>query len=254
MNDPLVDLSDRRIVIVGAAGGLGMGCVRSVRDLGAEVVGVDLSIDPGRAELPGIKWLEADTTDEDAVAASLERAAELMGGLDGLVSASGIISNVAIENLSADEWRRVLDVNLTGAFLQVREAATRMSGKGSMVLFSSVAGRGGRAMAAHYAASKAGVISLTRSAAARYAPDIRVNAVCPGQFMTPMWDRIMRDRDTQEGPGAGKRWRDAVHESIPLKRAGEISELATVVSFLLSSAAGYITGQAINVDGGLEMD
>jgi NAD(P)-dependent dehydrogenase (short-subunit alcohol dehydrogenase family) len=131
--------------------------------------------------------------------------------------------------------------------------STTTSG-GSIVTLASVAARSGRPDAAHYAASKSALLSLTKSAAMAYAPTVRVNAVCPGIFLTPMWEAILADREAEFGAGAGQAYLDEVLSRVPLKRVGVAVELANVVVFLLSDLSAYITGQAVNVDGGLEMD
>ena len=117
-----------------------------------------------------------------------------------------------------------------------------------------MAGRSGRANAPAYAASKAGLLSLTKSAALAYGPSVRVNAVCPGIVMTEMWRGIIRDRDHEFGPGAGQQYLDELSARMPLARPGEPQEIAQAVAFLASDLSTYITGQAVNVDGGLEMD
>ena len=170
--------------------------------------------------------------------------------------AAGVFDTEPFATLTEAAWRRIIDVDLTGSFLITQAAGNALvqSGGGSIVLFSSVAGRSGRPLAAHYAAAKAGVLSLTKSASAALAPTVRVNAVCPGLFRTPMWDQIIAERDELEGPGAGQNWLDEVTSASLLGRAGEFSELAKAITFLLSDEASFVTGQAINVDGGLEFN
>lgn len=125
---------------------------------------------------------------------------------------------------------------------------------GSVVTLASVAARSGRPDAAHYAASKSALLSLNKSAAMAYAPQVRFNTVCPGIFLTPMWETILADRETEFGPGAGQAYLEQVLSKVPLSRVGAMFELSNVVAFLLSDLASYVTGQAVNVDGGLEMD
>jgi NAD(P)-dependent dehydrogenase (short-subunit alcohol dehydrogenase family) len=142
-------------------------------------------------------------------------------------------------------------VNQRGAFFLVRATAGAITGGGSIVLLSSIAGRKGRPIAAHYAASKAAIISLTQSAAMAYGPAVRCNAICPGVIATAMMRQIGEERHELFGSAVDEPY-PGIEETLALKRIGEPDDVAKVAEFLLGPLAEYVTGQAINVDGGLE--
>jgi NAD(P)-dependent dehydrogenase (short-subunit alcohol dehydrogenase family) len=197
------------------------------------------------------RTVELDVRDEHAVGACFADAAAL-GSVTAVVCCAGIIRNEAFDEVDPDSWRDVLEVDLTGTFLCV-QAAARYMARGSIVTLSSVAGRSGRSLTASYAAAKAGVISLTQSAALALAPTIRVNSLCPGVINTGMWDQIDRERAALVTVAAGSVREDLVAR-VPLARAGSPDEVAAAARFLLSEDSRYITGQSLNVCGGMAMN
>lgn len=255
-----VDLSDRVVIVTGAAGGLGSACARLFSDAGATIVLVDLdgaALEAVEKTVVGQTWIRpANLGLRDECRDLVNDVMERFGRIDSLIACAGVMQTRPLLELSEADWRRVIDINLTGTFFLVQAAAEQMlaGGGGSIVLFASVAARSGRPFGAHYAASKSALLSLTKSAALALAPTVRVNAVCPGIVLTSMWDGIMTDHDKLFGVGAGDAYRERVESSAPLGRSADPTEIANATLFLASDLASYVTGQALNVDGGLEMD
>ena len=184
-------------------------------------------------------------------------AAGRLGPVSVLVASAGIVRSTPLVDIPLAEWNLVLAVNLTGTLLAFQTVARGLLERGEpgcLIAISSVSGRGGRPMEAHYAASKAGVISLVRSASLALAPHgIRVNAICPGVVDTEM-TRALHDARARETGIPAEVSRAAIVERIPLRRMASADEVAGVAGWLVSDGAGYITGQSINVDGGFERD
>ncbi len=233
---------DRRpALIAGGAGGIGRALASALAERGARVGVLDLA----DADVDGAEVvLRCDLTDADEVAAAVARATERLGGLSLVVCASGVVSEARLEELSLEEWRRIVDASLTATFLVLRAAVPRLraAGGGSVCAFSSGWARRPYPLGAHYAAAKAGVEALVRSAAAELGDDrIRVNAVAPGPIRTPMLHDLP---DFDEAARA---------ELIPLRRIGEPCDVVGPVLFLLSDESRYLTGQVLEVSGGLVM-
>ena len=188
--------------------------------------------------------LELDVSREESVVAGVAEAAKLFGSLDVVVNNAGVTRDGLLARMTAEQWDTVLDINLRGAFLVTREAAKLMirARSGAIVNIASVVGLMGNAGQANYSASKGGLIALTKTTARELGGrGIRVNAVAPGFINSKM---------TEVLPDAVKQQMLAI---IPLKKFGEVSDIAKTVAFLASDNASYVTGQVISVNGGMLM-
>jgi NAD(P)-dependent dehydrogenase (short-subunit alcohol dehydrogenase family) len=242
-------MAGRRGIITGGASGIGLACARRLLAEGAQVAVLDARADAlSGAAGAGAATVACDVRDPDAVAQAVSRAAGLLDGpADVLVNAAGVYRIAPLLGLTPGEWDDVLAVNLRGTFLAGRTVAAALiaAGRpGAIVNVSSTAGLVADAAepSAHYNASKAAVLALTRQMAAEWAPHrIRANAVCPGVIDTPML-RLMDD------PAAGAAY---LQTGVPQRRLGSADEVAAVIVFLASDDASYLTGAAVPVDGGL---
>lgn len=197
-----------------------------------------------------------DVTDNKAVKTLYEQTLDTFGSIDVSVQNAGIITIAKVEDLTEQEWDATMEVNTKGVFLCCQTAISHMrkGGGGRLINTASGQARDGFIYTPHYAASKFGVMGLTQSLAKEVALDgITVNAICPGIIETDMWDYNDRVWGQMLGDyGPGELMQDWV-QNIPMKRAGSGSDVAGLVAFLASDDATYITGQTINVDGGLIM-
>ena len=241
----LPSLQGRRVLITGAASGIGWACAEAALEAGARVALLDRHR-PDLSRLPA-PWqgqalaVQADITDPAQVEAALHQALGHLGGLDGLVNAAGIANTDPANQVSLADWRRVIEVNLTGTFIvcQACEPHLRQQAGASIVNISSGQGLSPSPRRSAYAASKHGVIGWTRSIAQEWGPHIRANAVCPGATDTPMLQ-------TGYSPEALQ----AIGQRYSLGRIAQAEEIAAAVLFLLSDQASFITGVALAVDGG----
>lgn len=251
-------LAGKAVLVSGAASGMGAACVKLAAHRGARVCAVDFD-EAGLADIRehlGVCAEACDLTDVRRIPALVERCAGSLGGLDGVVNAAGIFHTAELLDVTPADFDRVFAINVRGLFFMQQAAAREMStsGGGSIVNFASTAARIPRPLSSHYAASKAAVVSLSRSAAEALAGlGVRVNAVCPGTIETPMIEAVRRARAsllgvTPEEIDAG--WRTG-H---PMGRLGTPEEVAEVVTFLLSDAASFVNGESVGVTGGLDYD
>ncbi len=255
------DSSRRNVAIVTGAGqgiGKAIAC-RLARD-GYAVAIADINADAleeVKREIEGLDAqtlaLKADLTKLDEIQKAVDLSAE-WGQLDVLVNNAGRVLITPFLEISEEEWDAILTLNLKTVFFAMQFAARHMQGGGRMINLSSISGRSGRPDQAHYAAAKSGVISLTQSAALAFAAQgITVNAVCPGVVDTPMTAGIHEIRGRALGITPEESLARMVTK-IPLGRLEKTEDVAGVVSFLCSADASYITGQSLNVCGGMEMN
>jgi meso-butanediol dehydrogenase / (S,S)-butanediol dehydrogenase / diacetyl reductase len=261
----MAQLDNRTVLITGAARGIGAASARRLAAAGARLVLADLdgaAVDKLAAELGGV-GVQADVTRPADVARMVDEPYRRWGRLDVLFNNAGVIRVQPMLDVTEAEWDRVVDVNLKAVFFVLQAVARRMKAqtpipgsevRGKLIQTASIAGyRGGNHLMTPYSATKAGVISLTRSAAQALAPDrITSNCVCPGAVDTAMWEQIDGELATLHGWAPREAWKKRT-AGIPLGRPEKPEDVAGVVAFLAGPDADYMTGQAIKVDGGLVM-
>jgi NAD(P)-dependent dehydrogenase (short-subunit alcohol dehydrogenase family) len=237
-------------VVTGGASGIGRALCELLSKEGYRVAVTDRDkrgADEVAHHIDGYAF-EVDVADEASVIAMFEGALAAFGGtLDALATPAGIADTTPFMDLTVDAFRRVNDINVIGTFLCIREAAKRMRAGGRICTVASVAGKrgGGLSGTAAYAASKGGVLALSRSAARALAPlGIAVNCVAPGATLTPMLDEPFKNAEQ----------RQRVESLTLLGRSGEPREIAEAIAWLLSPRSSYVAGETLTIDGGLMLD
>ena len=249
-------------VITGAASGIGWACALRFAQEGANVTCLDLNEKANQAAAAacrefgvGTLALPCNVTEAESIKVAVAETVTQWGRLDVLVAAAGIYSGSPLPEVSLKQWQRLIDINLTGVFLANQAVAPMMMAQksGSIINISSMAGKTSWPASAEYSASKSGVIGLTRSVAMELASyGATANAVCPGNTLTEMVKHVA----SQIAPGEGitvEEWLQRRANDCPMKRMAEPWEIAGVVAFLASADARFLTGQAIEVDGGMVM-
>jgi NAD(P)-dependent dehydrogenase (short-subunit alcohol dehydrogenase family) len=251
-----IRLDGKAVVVTGAAGVIGRATMRLLAERGARIVAVDRRENDLRAaieDLPASAQafaLSADVTLEDEVASYVRAAVEKFATIDVFYNNAGIEGDIVpITQYKLETFRRVLDVNVVGVFLGLKHVLPVMlrQNSGSIINTASIAGLIGSPDIAAYSASKHAVIGLTKSAALEcVATNVRVNCVCPGMIDSRMLSAIIEGRNPGPAPVPNER----IVERIPARRLGQASEVASIVAFLASDEASYVSGAAYTVDGG----
>jgi len=251
-------LDGKRAVLTAGAGGIGRVTLQTLVEAGARVVTCDVdqaALDRLRGELPQVPAIPADVAEPADVDRLFELALEQLGGLDILINNAGIAGPTGpIEEITPEDWRRTLEVNLTGQYLCARRAVPqiRAAGGGSIVNLSSAAGRFGFALRTPYAASKWAVVGLTKSLAIELGPDqIRVNAICPGAVEGDRIDRVIAAKAEAQGVPIETMRRHYV-ETASMRRLISPQDVANMILYLCSDAGRLVSGQVIGVDGNVE--
>lgn len=249
-------LQGKIALITGGARGIGRAICEAYVAEGARVAVADRlaheATETAQALGPNAMAVTMDVTDVASITAGVAAVQAAWGGIDVLVNNAGIFNMASIDKITVQDYRRQYDVNVGGTIFAIQAVHPIMKarGGGSIINFSSQAGRRGEPNIAIYCSTKAAVISVTQSLALEFAKDnIRVNAIAPGVVDTPMWDVVDAQFAKYENKPLGQKKRE-VGEAVPLGRMGHPTDIAMPCVFLASDDARYITAQTLNVDGG----
>jgi 3-oxoacyl-[acyl-carrier protein] reductase len=241
------DLENKNIIVTGASGGIGNSIVEKLNDCGANVLasGTRLEkLEELKSKFNKIKILKFDISQSDKIEEFIDNAANELGGLDCIVNNAGITQDNLAIRMSIDEWKKVIDINLTSTFLMSKFAIKKMlkNKKGKIINITSVVGHTGNLGQANYTASKAGLVAMSKSLAIEYAKkNINVNCISPGFIKTAMTDKI------------DEKFKEVIVSKIPSARLGEPEDIANAVLFLASDNSNYINGETLHVNGGMYM-
>ena len=242
------NLEKKNIIVTGASGGIGNAIIKKLNESGANILASGTRIEKLeelKKNFEEIKILKFDISQSDKIEEFIENATnELGGSLDGLVNNAGITQDNLAIRMSLDEWQKVINVNLTSAFLMSKFAIKKMlkNKSGKIVNITSVVGHTGNLGQANYTASKAGIIAMSKSLAIEYAKkNININCISPGFIKTAMTDKI------------DEKFKEVIVSKIPSARLGEPEDIANAVLFLCSDQSNYINGETLHVNGGMYM-
>jgi len=241
------DLENKNIIVTGASGGIGNSIVEKLNECGANVLASGTRVEKLeelKSKFNNIKILKFDISQSDKIEEFIDSAANELGGLDCIVNNAGITQDNLAIRMSIDEWKKVIDINLTSTFLMSKFAIKKMlkNKKGKIINITSVVGHTGNLGQANYTASKAGLVAMSKSLAIEYAKkNINVNCISPGFIKTAMTDKI------------DEKFKEVIVSKIPSARLGEPEDIANAVLFLASDNSNYINGETLHVNGGMYM-
>tara|TARA_Y100000996_G_scaffold61996_1_gene41992 strand:- start:4 stop:741 length:738 start_codon:yes stop_codon:yes gene_type:complete len=244
----MINLKNKNVIVTGASGGIGNSIVEKLDETGANILASGTKVEKLeelKSKFNKIKILKFDISQIDKLDKFIENATnELGGNLDCIVNNAGITQDNLAIRMSLDEWKKVIDLNLTATFLLSKEAIKKMlkNKSGKIINITSVVGHTGNLGQANYTASKAGIIAMSKSLALEYAKkNINVNCISPGFIKTTMTDKI------------DEKFKEAIISKIPSARLGEPEDIANAVLFLASNQSDYINGETLHVNGGMYM-
>ena len=241
------DLKNKNIIITGATGGIGNSIIQRLNDYGANILASgtkDEKLKELKSKYENIKILKFDISQNNKIEEFIENASRELGGIDCIVNNAGITQDNLSIRMSLEEWKKVIDINLTSTFLMSKFAIKKMlkNKKGKIINITSVVGHTGNVGQANYTASKAGIVAMSKSLALEYAKkNINVNCISPGFIKTAMSDKI------------DDKFKEIITSKIPSARLGEPEDIANAVLFLASDLSNYINGETLHVNGGMYM-
>jgi 3-oxoacyl-[acyl-carrier protein] reductase len=242
------DLSNKNIIVTGASGGIGNSIVKRLHECGANILasGTKLEkLEELKSKYENIKVLKFDISTTNQIEEFIENASKELGGsLDCIINNAGITQDNLAIRMSLEEWKKVIDINLTSTFLLSKYSIKKMlkNKSGKIVNITSVVGHTGNLGQANYTASKAGIIAMSKSLAIEYAKkNININCISPGFIKTAMTDKL------------DDKFKEAIISKIPSSRLGEPEDVANAVIFLASDQSNYISGETLHVNGGMYM-
>ncbi len=241
------DLKNKNIIVTGASGGIGNSIVEKLSEVGANILASGTRVEKLeelKKKFNNVKILKFDISQSDKIEEFIENASKELGGLDCIVNNAGITKDNLAIRMSIEEWKKVIDINLTSTFFMSKFAIKKMlkNKKGKVVNITSVVGHTGNLGQTNYTASKAGIVAMSKSLAIEYGKkNININCISPGFIKTAMTDKI------------DEKFKEIIISKIPSARLGEPQDIANAVLFLASSHSDYVNGETLHVNGGMYM-